>query len=540
MVAPSIRSIGAQTVGPSATPTFAEPAGAQPSDVIVCAWFQDDARTTIDQGALPTGFAAAPDTPQANNPLIGSSPNHSLQVYAGRRSAVGAGPYAFVVVPGTGGATPFIEGRAAAVQDCILSGSFFDAADGNTTGTASDTVAPSVSATSSGLDRFAFYMATNWNGGAWTDPAGFTNVMNSTNRLLTWDSKTLATVQTVTPQAVNSASQRMNAWVGIFLPVPSAVTVTGSATVDLGGLTVAATGKRTAVGVATVNLGGLTASASAITGGPVILPDDMYRPGPCRNYDYVSSCDLTGSEAVSGYALEAASEIIFYASGQRFDTCQVTIRPCRKDCWGDAWPRLSSGWWEFGSGPQPLLYAGNWYNIACGMCGTNCSCSIVSETILPGPVREIVQVTVDGEVLDPTTDYRLDDYRKLVRLGGNLWPLCNDLNKGITEVGTWSVTAIYGEPLPTLGKLAVGQLLCDIINDLINNDCSLPDNVTDITRQGLSFSLDDVNDAVKSGFDTLKYVNKFIERYNPNKLAARPRLYDIDGPDFRVTGTTIL
>ena len=539
MTAPSIRALGAMTVGPSATPTFAEPAGAQPTDVIVCAWFQDDARTTISP-ALPAGFAAAPDTPQANNPLVGSSPDHSLQVYCGRRSAVGAGPYVFTVVPGLGGATPFIEGRAAAVQDCATVGSFFDAADGNTTGSTNNTVAPLVSATSTGNDRFAFYMATNWNGGAWTDPAGFINVMNSTNRLLTWDDKTLATPQTVTPQAVNAANQRMNAWVGIFLPVASAVTVTGSAAVDLGALNVAATGKRTALGRATVNLGSLALNASAITGGPVILPDDMYRPGPCRNYEYVSFCTIpTEAAAVSGYALEAASEIIYYAGGQRFDTCQVTIRPCRKDCYGESWPRLSGGWWEFGTWPQPALINGLWYNIACGACGTNCSCSVVSETILPGPVQEIIQVTVDGVVLDPVSDYRLDDYRKLVRLGGVLWPLCNDLTKGITETGTWSVTALYGEPLPTLGKLAVGQLFCQILNDLVNNECSLPDNVTDITRQGLSFTLPDVQDAVEAGFENLRYVDKFIQRFNPHKLMARPKLYDVDGPDFRVTGTTI-
>jgi hypothetical protein len=318
-------------------------------------------------------------------------------------------------------------------------------------------------------------------------------------------------------------------------------TVLGTAAVNLGGLSVVGSGTVTRMGTATVNLGTLATSASAITGGPVILPDDFYSPGPCRPYDYVSLCPIpTEAAAVSGYALEAASEIVFFAGGQQFDTCQVTIRPCRKECYGDAWPRLSAGWWDYGStGPWPALINGLWYNIACGFCGSNCSCSVVSETILPGPIREIVQVTIDGQVLDPVTDYRLDDYRKLVRLGGNQWPLCNDLNKSITETGTWSVTMITGLPLPTLGKFAVGQLFCDILNDLVNNDCSLPDNVTDITRQGLSFTLDDVQRAVESGFDTLKYVNKFIERYNPHKLAARPRLYDIDAPDFRVTGTVI-
>jgi hypothetical protein len=316
-------------------------------------------------------------------------------------------------------------------------------------------------------------------------------------------------------------------------------TVLGSATVGLGALNVAATGRRTAVGVATVNLGALTTTASAITGGPVILPDDFYSPGPCRPYEYVSFCQIPlEAAAITGYAIGAASEILYYATGQRFDTCQVTIRPCRKECSGADWPRLSAGWWEFGGGPVPALINGLWYNIACGFCGTSCSCSVVSETILPGPVREIVQVTLDGSVLDPVTDYRLDDYRKLVRLGGVTWPLCNDLTKGITETGTWSVTATYGEPLPNLGRFAMGELLCQIIQDTLGSDCSLPDNVTNITRQGLSFTLEDVQQAVESGFDELKYVNKFIQRFNPHKLLARARLYDVDAPDYRITGTS--
>lgn len=557
MVAPSVRALGAFTSGSTASPTFAAPAGAQPDDVILITWFQDDARTTIDLGALPTGFGVAPDLRQFNANL--GSPDHSLFGFYGRRSAVGAGPYTFTVVPGIGNPTPFCEGAAAAIRDCTLAANPFAAADGNTTGSSNATVAPPVSASSGGTDRFAFYAATNWNTGAWTAPTDFTKLADSTNRLLTYATETLPTATTVNPQATCASSARMNAWVGIFLPLAGAVVtgsaavplgdlnvaaigqrvVLGAATVDLNGLSVNAVGQRVTNGVATINLGNLVTSASAITGGPIILPDDMYRPGPCHNYEWVGCTIPLDAAAVSGTAVAAASEILYYASGQRFDSCQVTIRPCRKECYGDGWPRLAGGWWEFGTWPQPLLYAGSWYNIACGFCGTGCSCSIVSETILPGPVQEIVQVTVDGEVLVEGTDYRLDDYRKLVRLGGNLWPLCNDLNKSVTDVGTWSVTAIYGEPFPNLGKLAMGQLVCQIIADLVGNDCTLPDNVTNITRQGLSFTLQDVNDLVQEGFEPLTYVNRFIERYNPNKLQGRARLYDVDGPDFRVTGTTI-
>jgi len=216
MAAPSIRSLGTVTSGSTGTPSFAEPAGAVADDVIACIWFQDDARTSI--GTPPTGFAQATDAPQANNPLTGSSPDHSLQVYVGRRSAVGAGPYTFTVVPGTGGTTPFCEGRAVAIQDVptTVASPFTEAADGNTTGSTSSTTAPAVSATSLGPDRLALYAATNWNGGAWTEPSGYTEQWDANNRIATFDSLTLTTAQTTSPQAVCAGNNRMNAWVGIF------------------------------------------------------------------------------------------------------------------------------------------------------------------------------------------------------------------------------------------------------------------------------------------------------------------------------------
>jgi hypothetical protein len=319
-------------------------------------------------------------------------------------------------------------------------------------------------------------------------------------------------------------------------------TVTGTATMTLGALNGTATGQRTTSGTATMNLGRLAMTGTNVTGGPITLADDFYGPGPCRPYDYVSFCTIPqGGAAVSGYALEAASEIIYYGTAQRFDTCQVTLRPCRQSCYGDGWPSASYGWYDYGGGgPRPTLINGNWYNIACGQCGTECSCTVISEVMLPGPVREIAQVTVDGVVLVDGVDYRLDDYRKLVRLGGLLWPICNNLQLGITEVGTWSVTAIYGEPLPTLGKLAVGELFCDILSDLLGDDCRIPSQVTDITRQGVSLTYETVQEALAAGFEGLKYVDKFFARYNPNHLMARPYMVDMDGVQpGRVTGTVI-
>lgn len=270
-----------------------------------------------------------------------------------------------------------------------------------------------------------------------------------------------------------------------------------------------------------------------------VVGDNFYSPGTCQPYPYTLLCPLpSGSEAVSGVALQAASDLLFYATAQRFDECQVTLRPCRRDCWGALAGGYNAGWWWDGTYPMPVNLGGTWYNLTCGTCSDNCSCTVISETVLPGPVRRIVQVTVDGLILVSGTDYRLDDYRKLVRLG-DIWPLCNDLNRDISQSGTWSVTAVYGEPLPALGKLAVGQLLVEITKDMLCGSCALPPGVTNITRQGVTMELASSRDLVDIDLFGLTYVDRFIRTYNPHRLMARAQAYDLDGPAPRVTGTVI-
>lgn len=272
--------------------------------------------------------------------------------------------------------------------------------------------------------------------------------------------------------------------------------------------------------------------------------EDFYRPGPCAPYDYVLRCPLpTGSDAVvTGYAVEAASEILYYATGQRFDACQVTLWPCRRGCdTAGPWLYNPPGWWEWGSSPRPALIQGSWYNIVCGTCGDNCSCTSLSEVNLPGPVASVVQVTVDGSILVPGVDYRLDNYRTLVRLGGAQWPFCNNLAVPVTGSGAWTVTAVYGEPLPRLGELAMGELIGEIVKDFNCEDCSLPVGVTELTRQGMSMTLEAVEDLTQSDLYNLKYVRRFIHTFNPHRLQATAYMPDLDGTDdqFRAVGTTI-
>jgi len=261
--------------------------------------------------------------------------------------------------------------------------------------------------------------------------------------------------------------------------------------------------------------------------------------GPCDTWPVRWTCPLTGvSPEITGMALEAASEILYQLTGQRFSECTVALRPCREECYGTGygWSWRGSGWWGDYGYPTPVNIGGQWFNLGCGQCGTNCSCSPVSETYLPGPVVSITQVLVDGVELVNGVDYRVDDYRKLVRLGDQ-WPFCNDLNKASTEVGTWEVTAVYGEPVPVLGQMAVGELACEFIKLFTGQECSLPNGITELTRQGVSMSFANASNDLLQLFARYPLSYLFIQTYNPYNLRARARAYDLDGPEFRAVGT---
>jgi hypothetical protein len=162
----------------------------------------------------------------------------------------------------------------------------------------------------------------------------------------------------------------------------------------------------------------------------------------------------------------------------------------------------------------------------------------LEETTFPGPIYDVTEVKLDGVVLTKNVDYRVDDYRKLVRLGGNLWPFCQDMNLDDTEANTWSVTALYGEPVPALGQLAVGELASEFVRYLLCLECQLPQGVVDISRQGTSMTVANISDLYNTGFIQLRMCDLFIKTANPHHLQARAAVYDLDGSQHRAVGTT--
>lgn len=258
--------------------------------------------------------------------------------------------------------------------------------------------------------------------------------------------------------------------------------------------------------------------------------------GPCSVYDLDLSCCLTPSgtvpdpcllggvpvdQTIIDTAKLAASQLLWAMTGRQFGCCTVTIRPCRK-CTDEC---CLGGWgWDYSGGGFPwvpfMLEDGSWTNISCN-CQDACSCTKLCEVNLPTPVCSVSQVKVDGVIVDPAT-YRVDNFKKLVRVGPACWPKCNNLTLPDTEVGTWSVTLTYGTPPPQLVLLGAAAMACEIIKSCTGNDCALPKRLTSITRQGMTASFLDDMAFLKDGMTGIYFVDLAARTYNPRKLARRP------------------
>lgn len=264
---------------------------------------------------------------------------------------------------------------------------------------------------------------------------------------------------------------------------------------------------------------------------------------PCEPWDVIwcDECDISStSPVVTGFAVQGATEVLWGLSGRQFGLCTIeNLRPCRRTCpelfnYGAPFPQWMGSW----TYPQPALLGGQWFNLTCGTCAGECSCSKVSEFILPGPVDHIVQIVIDGTVL-PTGSYRVDNQDIVIRTDGGDWPICNDI--GITSgVGAWSVDAVFGQAPPSLAALAVGELAMEIIKGCSpdSSGCKLPTRfMTALARQGVNMSFADPQVWLENDLLGLDICDLFIRTFNPHGLSMRSRMYSPDRLPVRRAGT---
>lgn len=264
--------------------------------------------------------------------------------------------------------------------------------------------------------------------------------------------------------------------------------------------------------------------------------------GPCSPWTPVWTCDVSAkSPTATGYAVQAATEIVWALSGRQFGLCQVTLRPCRRNHYDNQWWGMFGEPWStafYGAGYSygGLAYPGLWFDLSCGSCSGGCSCSQISEVVLPAPVSSIVNVKMDGTPM-ATGAYRVDDNRLLVRTDGQRWPRHNDLSKDDSQAGTWSVTANYGQDVPVGGQLAVGEMACQILRGMAGEDCQLPPGVQTLVRQGVEIRFPELGSLMKEGRTGLYLVDAFVTTVNPSRLKSRSRVYSVDTRPPRRAGT---
>ncbi len=212
---------------------------------------------------------------------------------------------------------------------------------------------------------------------------------------------------------------------------------------------------------------------------PWVTPDQLDQLGD-------GSVDLSSVCAV-------ATEILFALSGRQFGVREKTIRPTSRDsCWG---------------------------------IGANASLHLV----LPGPVREIIAVTLDGVVL-PESSYQLVERRRLLRVPFDSWPMYQRLEEADTEVDTFSVHFRWGNDVPEGGKAAALFLAKQFALYFDGKKCGLTDAQVSVTRQGVSRTYLDPSEFTRLSRTGLKAVDIWLNTVNPSGARRRSRVFSPDEP----------
>jgi hypothetical protein len=229
---------------------------------------------------------------------------------------------------------------------------------------------------------------------------------------------------------------------------------------------------------------------------------------------------------VQEYAVALAETSMRALTGYRVGGCPVTVRPCSRRC-----ARDSAAWYWAGSMFYPYIASnGEWVNACCE--SDDCDHLGAERIFLLGPVGEITEVLIDGEVVSEAV-YRVDNGNELVRTDGSVWPTTQNMVVGSDEVGAFAVTYLRGVPVDGLGTKAAGSLACEFAAGIVGGRCRLPDNVTSITRQGVSMEL--AAGLFPSGKTGIREVDAYVMRWNPTNLTAPLRVYSPDLHEPRTT-----
>jgi len=178
---------------------------------------------------------------------------------------------------------------------------------------------------------------------------------------------------------------------------------------------------------------------------------------------------------------------------------------------------------------SPILFGGDVYNIPSGDYDeyselTADGMSPESRIRLRGrPVTKIHAIRNRlGDIIDPS-NYYLVDHSTIHIKAGTPWTPCN------TEV-----TYSYGTPVPIAGKMAARKLAIEFCR-LWNGDemCELPQRVTSVSRQGVSYTILDNQEFIDELRTGLYEIDLFLKVTNPDNARRKSKVFSPDQPRAR-------
>lgn len=141
------------------------------------------------------------------------------------------------------------------------------------------------------------------------------------------------------------------------------------------------------------------------------------------------------------------------------------------------------------------------------------------------PVHTVESVSTSEGELDPT-EYLIGNKSFILRTDGRVW----DLISGVT------VSYTHGVLPPQAGIRAAQRLADELVLSVVDpQNCALPDRVTSVSRQGISYTILDPQNFINEGRTGIYEIDMFLHAANPTKARKRPRVFSPDLPSGRRT-----
>lgn len=223
---------------------------------------------------------------------------------------------------------------------------------------------------------------------------------------------------------------------------------------------------------------------------------------------WVTADELSQPDVPEAHASAVSASYLLWAlSGRKYGGIKQTTE--RYECPCRCSTRTLAGM------VYPGIHQGHIYNVNVGY-GSHCGCGVQHKLRLRGtPIHTVYSVIAGGSELDPE-DWEIHNDVYLVPAAGSGWSVCS----------TVETTYSYGVPPPEAGRRAARLLAEELLKSTIDPDsCRLPDRVTSISRQGVSFTVLDPQSFLDEGRLGLYEVDTFLRAVNPDRARMPAKVF---------------